>query len=189
MTVRLAMMLIAVLATTPALAQTDDASWPNRPIRFIVPFPAGSATDTLARLIGQKLGDRLRQNLVIENRVGASGNLGSDAIARSAQGERSNLMLGKPHVIERLVALLFFLRDVGIRTELSGIELRLGLAKFLLRRGECELVLFSVDLRKDLGFAGIETCALHVVFGRQPSQGFRTVLSLADDHSCAAKLR
>ena len=84
MTVRLALMLVAALAATPALAQSDDASWPNRPIRFIVPFPAGSATDTLARLIGQKLGDRLRQNLVIENRVGASGNLGSDAIARAA---------------------------------------------------------------------------------------------------------
>ena len=84
MTVRLALLLVAVLAATPALAQSDDANWPNRPIRFIVPFPAGSATDTLARLIGQKLGDRLRQNLVIENRVGASGNLGSDAIARAA---------------------------------------------------------------------------------------------------------
>jgi tripartite-type tricarboxylate transporter receptor subunit TctC len=84
MTVRLALMLIAVLAASPAPAQSDDASWPNRPIRFIVPFPAGSATDTLARLIAQKLGDRLRQNLVIENRVGASGNLGSDAIARAA---------------------------------------------------------------------------------------------------------
>jgi tripartite-type tricarboxylate transporter receptor subunit TctC len=84
MTVRLALMLIAVFAASPALAQSDDASWPSRPIRFIVPFPAGSATDTLARLIGQKLGDRLRQNLVIENRVGASGNLGSDAIARAA---------------------------------------------------------------------------------------------------------
>jgi tripartite-type tricarboxylate transporter receptor subunit TctC len=84
MMVRLALMLIAVLAGTPAVAQSDDAGWPNRPIRFIVPFPAGSATDTLARLIGQKLSDRLRQNLVIENRVGASGNLGSDAIARAA---------------------------------------------------------------------------------------------------------
>jgi putative tricarboxylic transport membrane protein len=84
MMVRLALMLVAVLAGTPAAAQSDDASWPNRPIRFIVPFPAGSATDTLARLIGQKLGDRLRQNLVIENRVGASGNVGSDAIARAA---------------------------------------------------------------------------------------------------------
>jgi putative tricarboxylic transport membrane protein len=83
MMVRLVLMLLAVLAGTPAAAQSDDAGWPNRPIRFIVPFPAGSATDTLARLIGQKLGERLRQNLVIENRVGASGNLGSDAIARA----------------------------------------------------------------------------------------------------------
>jgi tripartite-type tricarboxylate transporter receptor subunit TctC len=84
MMVRLALMLLAIFAATPAAAQSDDASWPNRPIRFIVPFPAGSASDTVARLIGQKLGDRLGQQLVIENRVGASGNLGSDAIARAA---------------------------------------------------------------------------------------------------------
>ena len=49
-----------------------------------MPFPAGSATDTVARLVGQKLSDRFDQNVVIENRVGASGNLGSDAIARAA---------------------------------------------------------------------------------------------------------
>jgi tripartite-type tricarboxylate transporter receptor subunit TctC len=82
--VRLALLLMVVLAAGPALAQSDDTNWPNRPIRFIVPFPAGSATDTVARLVGQKLGDRFRQNIVIENRVGASGNLGSEAVARAA---------------------------------------------------------------------------------------------------------
>jgi tripartite-type tricarboxylate transporter receptor subunit TctC len=72
----------AVLAATVAGAQT--ANWPDRPIRFIVSFPAGSSTDIIARIIGQKLSERLGQQVVIDNRAGASGNIGSDAVARAA---------------------------------------------------------------------------------------------------------
>jgi tripartite-type tricarboxylate transporter receptor subunit TctC len=82
--VRLAVVVLSLVTAMPVAAQTGDASWPNRLIRLIVPFPAGSATDTVARLIGQKLSDRLDQQIVIENRAGASGNLGSDAVARAA---------------------------------------------------------------------------------------------------------
>jgi tripartite-type tricarboxylate transporter receptor subunit TctC len=74
------------LAMTPgaALAQANDTVWPDRPIRLIVPFPAGSSTDLVARIVGQKLGPRLGQQVVIENRAGASGNIGADAIAKAA---------------------------------------------------------------------------------------------------------
>ena len=73
-----------LLAAGIACAQTPEASWPDRPIRLIVPFPAGSSTDTVARILGQKLGARLGQQIVVENRVGASGNLGADAVAKAA---------------------------------------------------------------------------------------------------------
>jgi tripartite-type tricarboxylate transporter receptor subunit TctC len=77
--------LISVLPAGPSWGQTTgDPGWPNKPIRFIVPFPAGSSTDVVARIIGQMLGSRLGQQFVIENRVGASGALGSDAVARAA---------------------------------------------------------------------------------------------------------
>jgi tripartite-type tricarboxylate transporter receptor subunit TctC len=67
-----------------ALAQTTpDARWPDKPIRMIVPLPAGSAVDLVGRLIGQKLGDRLGQPIIVENRVGASGAIGTEAVARS----------------------------------------------------------------------------------------------------------
>jgi tripartite-type tricarboxylate transporter receptor subunit TctC len=75
-----------LLAAGVACAQTapDAANWPDRPIRLVVPFPAGSSTDTVARILGQKLGARLGQQIVVENRVGASGNLGADAVAKAA---------------------------------------------------------------------------------------------------------
>ena len=79
-------MLASALAATIAQAQTggDGADWPNRPIRVIVPFPAGSSTDVAARILGNELGPRLGQQLVIDNRPGASGNIGADVVAKAA---------------------------------------------------------------------------------------------------------
>src|SRR5947208_17014083 len=81
--------LASVLATAALLAGTGtptqgiDAFWPQRPIRLIVPFPAGASTDVIARVIGQKLSQQLGQQIVIENRAGASGNIGADAVAKA----------------------------------------------------------------------------------------------------------
>src|SRR5438874_5818826 len=62
---------------------TYAQSYPNRPIRLIVPFAAGGAVDVLARLIGSKLTDALGQPVLVENRPGVGGNLGADAVAKS----------------------------------------------------------------------------------------------------------
>ena len=72
----------ALAATLPlhSFAQT----FPNKPVRMIVPFPAGGATDILARALSQKLGEKLGQNVVVENRPGAGGTIGSSAVAQSA---------------------------------------------------------------------------------------------------------
>ena len=67
-------------AEGPVIAQSD---WPARPIRLIVPFTAGSSSDIVARIVAQKLGERLKHQVFVENRVGASGNLGSEAVARA----------------------------------------------------------------------------------------------------------
>jgi tripartite-type tricarboxylate transporter receptor subunit TctC len=68
------------LAAVPALSQDR---YPNRPITLIVPHAAGGANDTIARVIAQKLGEQLGQNVVVENRVGAGGNIGTVAAAKS----------------------------------------------------------------------------------------------------------
>jgi tripartite-type tricarboxylate transporter receptor subunit TctC len=65
------------------LAQAQS-NWPSRPIRMIVPLPAGSAADVVARLIGNKLSERLGQTVVVENRGGASGAIGTDVVAKAA---------------------------------------------------------------------------------------------------------
>ena len=64
----------------PALAQT----WPNRSVRLVVPFPAGGGADAIARIVGQRLSEMWGQQVVIENRGGASGNLAADNVAHSA---------------------------------------------------------------------------------------------------------
>jgi tripartite-type tricarboxylate transporter receptor subunit TctC len=67
-----------------AQSATDAAHWPERPIHFIVPFPPGSSSDIVARLVAQKLGERLGQPLIVENRAGASGELGTETVAHAA---------------------------------------------------------------------------------------------------------
>jgi tripartite-type tricarboxylate transporter receptor subunit TctC len=76
-----ALFVFALLAAaTPASAQ----NYPSRSITIVIPFPAGGSADTLARLIGQKLSESLGQAVVVENKPGAGGNLGTDAVAKAA---------------------------------------------------------------------------------------------------------
>lgn len=75
-------LLLTVLGIRAAAAQS--AAWPDRPIHLIVPFPAGSSSDIVARIVAKGLGERLGQQLVVENRPGASGNLGTEAVAHAA---------------------------------------------------------------------------------------------------------
>lgn len=67
--------------SSPAIAQ--DGNYPDRPIRVIVPFPAGGATDVVARLLGERMAQELRQPIVVENRAGAAGTVGAATVARS----------------------------------------------------------------------------------------------------------
>lgn len=78
--VSLALTAIALLLPGFVLAQP----YPEKPIRLIVPYPPGASTDAMGRLVGQKLGSAMGQTIVVDNRGGASGNIGTEAVARSA---------------------------------------------------------------------------------------------------------
>lgn len=80
---RLAVLALGGFMAAFATSAHSADSWPQRPVRFIVPFQPGSSSDTIARVIAQKLGERLGQQFVVDNRVGASGNLGSEAVAHA----------------------------------------------------------------------------------------------------------
>jgi tripartite-type tricarboxylate transporter receptor subunit TctC len=76
--------LAAGAAALPALSRVAWAqAYPTRPVRFIVPFPASGPSDVLARLYGQKLSQRWNQPVVVENRVGATGTIGTEAVVRA----------------------------------------------------------------------------------------------------------
>jgi tripartite-type tricarboxylate transporter receptor subunit TctC len=77
--VRLAVPFLALVA---AIATAEAQDWPNRPVRFIVPFPAGGSTDVGARLVGEYLSRSLRQQIVVENKSGANGNIGIETAAK-----------------------------------------------------------------------------------------------------------
>ena len=74
----LAFALLAAASSVPA------QEWPSKPVRVIVPYPAGGGHDFTARVVAQTLGDALKQNFVVENRSGASGTIGTDVVAKSA---------------------------------------------------------------------------------------------------------
>lgn len=83
----------AVFATTAmtgqwrtTAAQEQSSAWPTRPARIIVPFPAGGTTDLLARILTEPLTTRLGQPVIVENRPGAGGNIGADAVAKGTDG-------------------------------------------------------------------------------------------------------
>jgi tripartite-type tricarboxylate transporter receptor subunit TctC len=74
---------LVTLLTLAVPVATAAQEWPNRPIRFIVPFPAGGSTDVAARVIGEHLSRTLGQQIVVENKSGASGVVGAEAAAKS----------------------------------------------------------------------------------------------------------
>lgn len=85
----LAWALVFALAPPGLLA----AGWPDKPIKIIVPFSAAGSTDTVARIVGEKLAPRLGQPVIIDNRVGAGGSLGTEAAAHSAP-DGNTLLIG-----------------------------------------------------------------------------------------------
>ena len=78
-----ALALTLVLSLAALHSAQAQERYPNRPIRVIVPFTAGTGMDLLARTIGQKLSERLKVPVVVDNRAGASGNIGTEAVAKS----------------------------------------------------------------------------------------------------------
>jgi len=94
---RLPALFAALLVAGSALAQ----DWPAKPVRFIVPFPPGGSVDPLARLLGVKLGDALKQQFIVENRAGAGGSIGTAAAAKAAPDGYTFLFVFDSHGVNQ----------------------------------------------------------------------------------------
>lgn len=90
---RLLAALVAGLVSLAAPAQ----DYPQKPIRFVVPFPPGGATDALARLIGERMTESWKQQVVIDNRAGAGGNIAAEIVAKSPGDGYTMIIVGLSH--------------------------------------------------------------------------------------------
>src|SRR5712691_9357997 len=88
-------LLWLALLVLPFATQAQD-SWPSRPVKLIVPSSPGGGTDVYARILAQALGESLKQQLVVENRPGASGNIGAAAVAKAAPHGYTFLVSANP---------------------------------------------------------------------------------------------
>ena len=91
--------LSCLVTVVPLHVQAQTAAYPNKPIRVIVPFPAGSTTDIIARAIADKMGASLGQALVIDNRGGASGTIGQAAVATAAPDGYTIMIHSSSHTV------------------------------------------------------------------------------------------
>ena len=114
--------VLAALPLSPALAQ---ASWPERPIHVVLPFPPGGPSDMVMRLAAEKMQVALKQPIVIDNKPGAGGNLGAAEVARAAPDGHTwlfgtdTLVTVNPHVYKRLPFKTDDLQPVTVATSFS----------------------------------------------------------------------
>jgi tripartite-type tricarboxylate transporter receptor subunit TctC len=90
--------LIASAAATCTASFAQQTSWPTRPIRMLIGYPAGGATDVAGRLLAEQLGRRLGQQIVVENRAGAGGTVAANAVVRSEPDGYTLLLAASPEV-------------------------------------------------------------------------------------------
>ncbi|SDP23846.1 Tripartite-type tricarboxylate transporter, receptor component TctC [Ralstonia sp. 25mfcol4.1] len=113
----LSVLSFPMLAVVPA-AQAQ--AWPAKPIRMVVPYPPGGPTDIVARVVGQKLSERLGQPVVVDNRPGAGGNIGADAVAKSAPDGYTMLVATTAHAINMT---LFARPGYHTRTDFAPVSM------------------------------------------------------------------
>ena len=110
---RHATFLIFALFATFAIGNVQAQTYPTKPVRLIAPFPAGGGTDILARMIARKLGEDLSQSFVVDNRTGAAGIIGTEAVARATPDgpERAAIYVKMQDMLEQSGDFLFITHE------------------------------------------------------------------------------
>src|SRR5688572_4343316 len=139
---------VLILLTADAVLAADSAtpSYPNRPIRFIAPYGAGGSYDLIARLYAQKLGEQMGQQVIVDNRVGASGRIGMEIAVKASPDGYTMFTVGNTQVIVPLVygkAPYDLARDIAPLTTTATIVNVLAVNPSLPAKTTAELVALS----------------------------------------------
>jgi len=159
-----------------ALAQ----DYPNRPLRIIVPFAAGGGTDVLARLLGQRLNESLRQPAVVENRAGAGGNIGAELVVKSPPDGYTLMLSTASTAVNRTLypKLTFDLRkDLVAITQMASSVIVLTTHPSVPARSVKELVALARNTKGGLNFGSNGTGTTSHLCGVQLNQMARIQLS------------
>ncbi|MEO7404090.1 MAG: tripartite tricarboxylate transporter substrate binding protein [Burkholderiales bacterium] len=113
--------VMAVFAALPTLAAAQ--TFPSKPIRIIVPFPPGGTTDIAARIVAQKMSETMGQSVVVENRAGAGGTIGADAVAKAAPDGYTLLMHNVTFPIASVAATLANRAPYNIDTDFAAVSI------------------------------------------------------------------
>jgi tripartite-type tricarboxylate transporter receptor subunit TctC len=115
-----ARIVLAVLAASLAATAAQAQTWPSKPVRFVVPFPPAGATDILARIMAEKLSGPFGQSVVVENRPGAAGNVGTEFVAKSPPDGYTILQLT---VAQSISATLYEKLNYGLEKDLIPVAM------------------------------------------------------------------
>ena len=117
------LLIAAASAPLAALLPARAQAYPSKPIRIIVPFPAGGTTDIVARLVGQRMGEVMGQPIIVENRGGAGGSLGADAVAKAAPDGYTILMHNITFPLASVALALANRSPYNVDTDFAGISI------------------------------------------------------------------
>ena len=148
---RLAAALLLLALSHPALAQ-----YPNRAVKLVVPFPPAGATDIVGRIVAQKLGEQMGQSVVVENKPGAGGSIGSDLVAKSAPDGYTLLMAtSSTHSIGPVLQKLPYdpLKDFAPITHVANVPNVLVVSPVLPVTSVKELIAYAKARPGQLNFA------------------------------------
>jgi tripartite-type tricarboxylate transporter receptor subunit TctC len=151
----LALFSLGIFVYENSTAQT----WPDKPIKMIVPFAAGGSADILGRILSQELSKNLGQNVVIENRGGAGGNLGAEVVAKSAADGYSillasgSMMTVNPFIYKR--ASINYLKDLTYITTIATVPMVIAVSPKLPVNTLTELIALAKTKELYFGSAGI----------------------------------
>lgn len=115
-----ARIVLAVLAASLAATAAQAQTWPSKPVRYIVPFPPAGATDILARIMAERLSGPFGQSVVVENRPGAAGNVGTEFVAKSPPDGYTILQLT---VAQSISATLYEKLNYGLEKDLIPVAM------------------------------------------------------------------